>query len=1200
MFHSLACALGFLLSVVLAVQAQGNFSLNIGAAPIPPTPLVQHDDIWRYHLGTNAPQADWKTATDMGLDATWASGPGGFGYGDGDDNTVLTTMSNRFTTVYIRKTFELPAGTDLNRTLSLIMDWDDGFIAWLDGVEIARSPNAPAGEPPHTAISNPPNHNSSAGGGDAPTAYSLGPVGSRLAPGAHVLAVMGLNGSLASSDLSLIADLVLSGSFGGALADGFFALVQTNTVVLSGSNTLAGATRVTVNGLPANYDSIAGTWSRVQTLLPGMNRLFIASLDPQGNILGSISKDIVAELNPASFGGSISADTTWSGSIRVTNNLFITSGATLTVNPGTVVLMSPTAAVRATTNSTLVVAGTRDQPAFFLPADANTAWREVGSVGTNSLMRLSHAEIVAAQVRVQNGATGWIDDSTVRDLTSALEMIEADNGAELAIRRSYFTRFSELDSQNTPVLIEDCLFENFLVDGIDMKTSTGSPLLVRRTTFRYADPNNNNADAIDFGPGAGTVERCLIHHFPDKGVSIGGAPGTQIRDSLFYNCGIGISAYSSTNLVIENSSIADSGFGIQFRNNPQPAIGVASNVIVWGNLTNVAILNTSTLDISSSDIQGTNYPGVGNISEDPQFDAQYRVPPGSPAFGMGARFPVGGIPSAPFQLAALLTSTNGITLSWQEDADNENTFLFERSADGVNWQFLGSTGPNQTTYLDTTAAASQFYFYRARAENSSGVSPWSNIAGGTHEPPTVIVGGTLTQNTTWSPAMGRILVNATVVVPANITLTMLPGTSVTVSNNASIQATAGGIIIIDGTRNSPVTLRPAAPATTWGELSANGNNAALTVRHAEVIGARTSVRNGAAGLMEDSYFHDFRLASCTTLDCPIIVASFASSMVVRRCHFREYYETLFRDGVITIEDCLFEFMSGDALDFDGAQSGTVLRRSTFRHGVRAPSNIDAVDVGPGQLGACRDVIIEDCLMFDFPTDKGVSIGDAPNQAIGTIVRNCLIYDCRSGVQVKDGGFAQVYQCTIVSNRWGFTNYNKVNPSAPTGGGHTTNAYNNILWDNNITISMWNGGTLTADHCNLGNTNWPGEGNINVNPLFVNAAQRDYRLAPNSPCRGAGRDGADMGAQFPVGSIMAPSHPQIQSIRRFDFGVFLTLWADSERTYSIQHAPTLNGPWTKLEDIPAPARPRPIEIIDPLPAHANTENRFYRLVSPIQP
>jgi hypothetical protein len=96
------------------------------------------------------------------------------------------------------------------------MDWDDGFVAWLDGVEIARSPNAPGppgSEPSFSSTSLAPNHEASAGpGGNPPTVYDLGPVADRLAPGPHVLSLIGLNGAANSSDFSLIADLALVAS----------------------------------------------------------------------------------------------------------------------------------------------------------------------------------------------------------------------------------------------------------------------------------------------------------------------------------------------------------------------------------------------------------------------------------------------------------------------------------------------------------------------------------------------------------------------------------------------------------------------------------------------------------------------------------------------------------------------------------------------------------------------------------------------------------------------------------------------------------------------------------------------------------------------------------------------------------------------------------------------------------------------------
>ncbi len=65
----------------------------------------------------------------------WPEGPGGFGRGDDDDNTILPDSVR---TVYIRKTFTI-YDTSLITTALLQVDYDDAFIASLNGVEIARS-----------------------------------------------------------------------------------------------------------------------------------------------------------------------------------------------------------------------------------------------------------------------------------------------------------------------------------------------------------------------------------------------------------------------------------------------------------------------------------------------------------------------------------------------------------------------------------------------------------------------------------------------------------------------------------------------------------------------------------------------------------------------------------------------------------------------------------------------------------------------------------------------------------------------------------------------------------------------------------------------------------------------------------------------------------------------------------------------------
>ncbi len=70
----------------------------------------------------------------------WKKGPSGFGYGDGDDRTEIPEMEDEFERIYIARKFELdslPPGEPLR----LLIRYDDAFVAWINGTEIARSPN---------------------------------------------------------------------------------------------------------------------------------------------------------------------------------------------------------------------------------------------------------------------------------------------------------------------------------------------------------------------------------------------------------------------------------------------------------------------------------------------------------------------------------------------------------------------------------------------------------------------------------------------------------------------------------------------------------------------------------------------------------------------------------------------------------------------------------------------------------------------------------------------------------------------------------------------------------------------------------------------------------------------------------------------------------------------------------------------------
>jgi hypothetical protein len=1194
----------------LATAQTGALTLQIGGAPTPPVPLVNHGDLWHYRFGTNAPQPDWKTAPDAALDASWLTGPGGFGYEDGDDTTVLSTMSNRFTTVYIRKSFEIAEPLDPARRVALVMDYDDGFVAWLDGVEVARSSNAPGSagtEPAYSALSLAPNHEASAGpGGNPPTTFDLGAAGARLQPGTHVLALLGLNGTINSADFSLVADLSLASGAGTAAGGVFFSLVNTNRVQLSGSNTIAGVTRVAVNGEEATFNASAATWSKLQNLAPGMNRLFIAALDGQGAILTATNRDIICEHATRTLGGRQSSNHVWDardGIVRVTNQLVFEPGTQLTARDGVVVLLSPGASIKLD-QAGMDASGTSERPVFFLPADGTTPWGELSASGSNGLLTLARAEVVAGQVIAHPAARVSIEDSMLRDFHAGARLfLAATNAAQVALRRCQVARYDQIRFARSPVVIEDCLLEDIGSDATDL--ADHPDIQVRRTTYRRG--LGSGTDALDLGNNPGLlIDGCLIHDFPDKGVSIAGlSHGVVVRHSLIYNVGIGIATYASSNCLFLGNTIAQSTSGLSLyvrAGFPGPGHATGTNNIIWGNLTNVHLANGATLALAYSDVErAASYPGTGNLNLNPGFvnpsAGDFRLAAQSPVRGtgadgadMGAPEQVGGIPPPPSSLAALTVAGSPITLTWQEDADNEAGFEVQFSTNGLAWEPLGQTAANTTNFAHASAAFHQTYFYRVRATNTSGASRFSNLASARRVAPTFVAGGRLSSNTTWFPALGTILVFSNVLVPSNLTLTILPGTLIKLTNGVSVRATNHATIQVTGTAEQPVRFQSMNTNALWGELSANGTNASLTVRHADIGGGQTTVYHGATGWFEDSYFHDYRVLSGGTLyNQPLMLTHFAAPTTVRRCHFREYHETLFRNGVLRIEDSLFEQIHGDGLDFDAAQAGTVLRRCTFRHG---PSgNIDAVDVGNGDLGGSVDVLIEDCLMYNFPLDKGVSIGDA-GASRGTVVRNCLIYGCNAGIMVKDDCRATASHVTLVDNSSGLTNYNKVNPSSPTGGGHITN-YNSIIWSNRTSVGLANAGTATIDRTDLQGTNWPGVGNLRLDPRFLNAAERDYRLADDSPCRGAGRGGADLGARFPVGSPLAPSHPVIQSVTVTASNNVVNFYADSEKNYVVEWSPGLEGPWQTLAEVAAPSRSTLVSLPH-APLGAST--RFYRLAA----
>ena len=158
--------------------------------------LVNQGDTFKYLIPTSEPSSNWKS---LGFnDVSWLEGSSGFGYNDGDDATIIP---NGTQSIYLRKTFTV---TDVNTIASLIldMDYDDGFVAYINGSEIARANIN--GVPPNYNSGTIQDHEAQMYAGGAPERFMINNFNSILNTGENILTIQAHNISSNSSDFTII------------------------------------------------------------------------------------------------------------------------------------------------------------------------------------------------------------------------------------------------------------------------------------------------------------------------------------------------------------------------------------------------------------------------------------------------------------------------------------------------------------------------------------------------------------------------------------------------------------------------------------------------------------------------------------------------------------------------------------------------------------------------------------------------------------------------------------------------------------------------------------------------------------------------------------------------------------------------------------------------------------------------------------
>jgi len=161
------------------------------------SPLVEATDIFAYTIGSDSVASNWYL-TDYD-DSEWPKGKGGFGYGS---SYAATTVPDGTISVFVRKTFNI-TGLASVKELLLDLDYDDGFVVYINGKEVARENLGSVGDiTPYNELT--PNYlNPLLQNGSTMAHFDLSRHLDCLVAGDNVLAIQIHNISNTSSDLLL-------------------------------------------------------------------------------------------------------------------------------------------------------------------------------------------------------------------------------------------------------------------------------------------------------------------------------------------------------------------------------------------------------------------------------------------------------------------------------------------------------------------------------------------------------------------------------------------------------------------------------------------------------------------------------------------------------------------------------------------------------------------------------------------------------------------------------------------------------------------------------------------------------------------------------------------------------------------------------------------------------------------------------------
>jgi hypothetical protein len=716
--------------------------------------LVSAGARWSYHKGEDEPSFGTLEWAARDFDASrWPTGPSGFGYGDGDDATQLDDMQEGagpgYLSLYIRKGFEV-ADPGAFSSFSLIVDYDDAFVAYLNGVEVARSPNmifpGGPGEPiPHDSeLGDSINHEASGGGSGANPPESFPIPGWRdvVVGGANVLALQGFNSTRDSSDFSLIPELValpIASTQGGGWGSDLVVTGPSGTLVGSAdasttfSIVVAGVLAQVTREPPGSGPPYGLGWRAQVPFALGENLVAVEAY-PGPDGIGVPSESMALRVLRVSgdlrrVGGSIRGDSSWSeedGPYLIESSLRVEAGSRLTIGSGTWVFLGP--GVSLTVEGRLDIGGTAERPVLFRAFERDSRWGRIlfertGTGAADHVHALRHVRFdlghapsdLQGFLRVRESRL--IIEDVVMERIDALA-VEAE-GSILEMRRSEIRACrGGVAANGTTLRLEDCVVR-------DLEGGASAVLLTRnlsgRSAIRRSRVERSPGDGILIREAGVDVTANVIADVGGTGLAFEaeGMDGPSLAaGNVIRGARTGVSLSGGARVADgDHDTVAFCETGMRLSADASGSRSALDSMILWRNRQHLSVEGPFDLDLVRSCVgEGAAWPGEGNVAVDPLFADPFRgdfsLRPGSPCAGagkggtdMGATgFSPGGVPftrgdpdrndavnltDAIVILGYLFQGTAGIDCLDAADVDDDGKVDLTDAIYLLNFLFLG-------------------------------------------------------------------------------------------------------------------------------------------------------------------------------------------------------------------------------------------------------------------------------------------------------------------------------------------------------------------------------------------------------------------------------------------------------------------------------------------------------------------------------